>query len=112
MIRKTKTNIAVLEFCRANPASYNANKALEEAVEFQEVILKLQTKHDNNPKKPDPKEALKEYGDFLYRGLIELATLFPEKSYAEIRNEVSNHIDYKLNKLHGFKQKGQYKGGL
>lgn len=95
---------------RNNSIQFNINKALEEAVEFQEVVIKLQTKHKD--KRPPMNEAIKEYGDFIYRGFVYLLSLFPEQSKEEIENAVEAHIDYKLKKLIKYKEEGKYKGGL
>lgn len=63
----------ILEICASvNTKEYNFNKALEEAIEFQEVLVKLQTKHPDNPRRPKKEELIKEYGDLIYRGLIVL----------------------------------------
>lgn len=103
--------LEILTYCaEKNPAEFNFNKAIEEATEFVEVLVKLQTKH--NPKRPNEREALKEYGDLFYRGLIALKTIFPDKSFKEIEDDVDAHIAYKLNKLIEYKESGKYKGGL
>lgn len=103
----------IIEYCaKNNKFGYNSDKAIEEAIEFAEVVVKLKTKHKDNPKRPDKEEALKEYGDFVYRGMIYLKSLFPEKSLDEISEDVSEHIYSKLDKLVQYKEQGKYKGGL
>lgn len=103
----------IMNYCaKENPPAFNFNKALEEAAEFIEATLKYQTKHPDNPKRPDVKEILKEYADFMYRGLILLAQLFPDKTLEEITDEISNHVEHKLEYLIKWRDSGQYKGGL
>lgn len=113
MINLNKENIEVLSYMAVtNPASYNYNKALEECVEFQEVLIKVQTKHPKNPKRPNPQDAIGEYGDTMYRGLVALMNLFPNKSIEQILEEVSKHVDKKLGNLRKYKKEGNYLGGL
>jgi hypothetical protein len=95
-----------------NSKSYNFNKALEECTEFAEVILKLQTKSSSNPKKPHLKEATKEFGDTVFRGLVALQTLNPDKSIDEILQDTSDHIDYKLSNLMRYYSENLYEGGI
>jgi len=103
----------VLDHCVANnPPAFNMNKALEEAVEFQEVLLKLQTKHPDNPKRPTRTDALEEYGDLLYRGLIAVRTLFPDLTGEEVEDKINEHIDIKLTKLAKYHEEGKYGSGL
>lgn len=103
--------MAIMEYCASeNEKSFNLNKALEEAVEFQEVLIKLQTKSPE--KRPPLGEAIKEYGDLAFRGMIALKTLFPEASYDDLTDRVTEHILYKLTKLKGYKDEAKYKGGL
>jgi hypothetical protein len=103
----------IIGFCvKENPAGFNMNKALEEAVEFQEVILKLQTKHPDNPKRPDKMEALKEFADLHYRGLIAIMTLFPEYNIDQIEDLMAEHEIMKLTKLIEYRKEGKYQGGL
>jgi hypothetical protein len=109
MISKEK----IVKFCaQKNTFEYNADKAIEEAIEFSEVVIELRTKHKGNPKRPDKVEAIKEYGDFFYRGLIYLMALNPAKTMNEILAEVADHIELKLDKLEQYKKEGKYKGGL
>jgi hypothetical protein len=106
-------NYGILMFCATkNPPAFNYNKALEEAGEFSEVLIKLQTKHLENPKRPDKMEAIKEFGDLQYRGVIALMTLFPDKSVEEILTDVTEHIETKLGKLIQYRDEGKYHGGL
>lgn len=113
MIDLTEENKELLYYCADNNAAiFNMNKALEEAIEFQEVIVKLQTKHPTNKKRPDPIEAYKEYGDVVYRGLIALMNIFPEDTVEDIQDNVRMHIQGKLGKLMEWRAKGHYKGGL
>ena len=106
-------NREIAEFCaQKNTFEYNADKAIEEAVEFMEVVVKLKTKHKDNPKRPDKIEAIKEYGDFIYRGLFYLMSLFPDKSMYDIMVEVEDHVMLKCNKLEQYRKEGKYKGGL
>lgn len=98
------------ELAKNNDEQYNFNKSLEESAEFQEVLLKYITKHPDV--KPDKKEILKEYSDFIYRGLITLLTLFPEKSQIEIMEDINKHINKKLSKLEALKLEGAHKGKL
>lgn len=111
MINLTGENKATLIYMAANNTeSFNYNKALEEAVEFQEVILKLQTKQVD--KKPDKVEAFKEYGDLIYRGLVAIMTIYPNMTIDGILEIVKNHIDYKLDKLRDFADSEEYQGYL
>lgn len=113
MIKFTDESMEMMQHCAAsNPSYYNMNKALEECVEFQEVLIKLQTKHSSNPKRPDAGEAIKEYGDVIYRGLISLKTIFEDKELPEILEMVSAHINKKLTRLGTFRTAGTYQKGL
>lgn len=103
----------ILEHCaKTNTPEFNRNKALEEATEFMEAMLKRETKSPTNPKRPLKKESLTEYGDFMYRGMIYLMTEFPNHSYEAITEMVNEHIAEKLNKLIAYKRSGKYEGGL
>lgn len=103
----------IIEYCATNnPDVFNFNKALEEFNEFSEVLLKLQTKHPDNPKRPKPEDAVGEYGDSIYRGFIALLTLFPDKSTEDVVDMIIDHIENKLGKLIGWLKEGKYKGGL
>lgn len=103
----------VIEYCIANnPPEFNYNKAIEECIEFQEVLVKLQTKEITNPKRPSREDAIKEFGDLSYRGIIALGTLFPEKDLEEISDKIDEHIMSKLMKLKEYRSLGIYKKGL
>lgn len=95
-----------------NTPEFNKDKALEEAAEFMEAVLKYNTKHKDNPKRPSKDDILKEYGDFIYRGLIYLKTLFPKETFDSINSKVDDHIVYKLEKLEQYYKEGKYKNGL
>lgn len=97
---------------KENSFAYNMNKALEESTEFSEVILKLQTKSASHPKRPPLEESIKEYGDFVYRGFVSLASLHKEMTFEEIKAQVNNHIDYKLRNLLLHYQNKTYIGEL
>lgn len=89
----------IIGFCvKENPPEFNMNKAIEECVEFQEVIIKLQTKHIDNPKRPNKMEAIKEFADLHYRGLIAIMTLFPELNIDQIEDLMAEHEISKLSK--------------
>lgn len=105
------TQEALLSYlAHSNSDNFNYNKALEEAIEFQEVIVKMQTKIPE--RQPDPKELIKEYGDFVYRGLIAILTKFPEMTVKEAQQQVEKHIEMKLGRLEVYRKEGKYKGGL
>ena len=105
--------IELLQFCATNNTpEFNRNKAMEEATEFNEAVLKYETKHPDNPKRPPREEILKEYGDFLYRGHILLIQLFPELSSDDIVQNIMGHVKMKLNKLSDYKKEGKYTKGL
>lgn len=107
------TELEIIEFIATNNSfEFNQNKALEEASEFMEAVLKFSTKHKDNIKRPTRNEILKEYGDFMYRGLVYLKTIYPELSFEMINEKVDNHIVSKLEKLEQYKTEGKYKGGL
>jgi len=93
-----------------NDPIFNYNKALEECVEFMEVIIKLQTKSKTNPKRPKASEAVGEFGDMVLRGVVALMTLFPEDE--EIAEKIEDHISKKTQKLLGWLEKGTYVNGL
>lgn len=95
-----------------NSPEFNKDKALEEAAEFMEAVLKRQTKHKDNPKKPKKDELLKEYGDFIYRGFIYLMQENPEITQKELMDAVKNHIGDKLTLLQGYKDDNKYDNGL
>lgn len=103
----------ILEYCiGSNPPEFNFNKAIEECIEFQEILVKLQTKEITDPKRPSREDAIKEFGDLSYRGMIALGTLFPEKDIEELCDDIESHIMGKLEKLKEYKQLGIYKKGL
>lgn len=94
---------------RNNTPAFNYNKALEECVEFMEVIIKLQTKSKTNPRRPKAEEAIGEYGDMVLRGIVALQTLFSEENVGAL---VEDHIEKKTEKLLGWLDKGTYVNGL
>jgi hypothetical protein len=103
----------ILEHCaKDNPRQFNINKALEESLEFTEAMLKYETKHPDNPKRPTLNDVVDEYGDFIYRGMILLMTLFPESNIERIQLAVDARINDKLEKLQEWKYSGMYKGEL
>lgn len=105
--------MSILKFCAENNTKeFNSNKALEEASEFMEALLKYQTKHPDNPKRPSEEDILGEYADFIYRGKIVLLQLFPDLTNEQIDIKIKTHTDYKLNKLQEWKDSGMYKAGL
>lgn len=97
---------------QTNDPSFNYNKALEECNEFCEVILKLQTKHIENTRRPTEEDAIGEYGDMLYRGMYALRTLFPHMTTDQLSVRVNEHIDMKLAKLSNYFKEGKYGKGL
>lgn len=108
-----KAHLEILEYMAVeNPKSFNVLKALEEAVEFQEVLCKLQTKHPNNKKRPDKDELIKEFGDVIYRGLVAIKSEQPDLSYDEIFALAIKRIEFKLDNLIKYKSEGKYQGGL
>ena len=105
--------IPLLQHCaKNNPAQFNRDKAVEEATEFIEAVTKRQTKHPDNPKRPEKIEILKEYGDFQYRGLILLIQEFPELTFNQILEKVEEHMTKKLTDLQRWKDEGKYNDGL
>lgn len=91
----------ILKHCAVNNVpEFNFLKAIEECGEFTEVLIKLQTKRSD--KRPDMNEAIKEFGDVMYRGKIALMTLFPGVALEKIEQEIDNHIHMKLKKLEGY----------
>lgn len=113
MIKLKPEQLELIEHCSSNnPPAYNFDKAVEECIEFMEVLVKLRTKHADNPSRPKPEEALKEFGDVIYRGMIALKTINPDRSTEELCGDISAHIRKKLNRLANFRTEGNYKGGL
>lgn len=103
----------LLQYCAThNTFSFNMNKALEECVEFMEVLLKLQTKKKEGLKGITKDDAIKEFEDFRYRAEIALMSMFPELTRMEIVNIGYKHRLEKINKLKGYLKEGKYKGGL
>ena len=103
----------IIDHCvEKNPPEYNIDKAMEECIEFQEVLIKLRTKNATNPRRPKEVEALKEFGDVIYRGIIALRTIFPDANLEDILLDVNEHINKKLSRLGEFKKEGKYAGGL
>lgn len=102
----------LLHCAKNNPNKFNQDKVLEECVEFMEAIIKRQTKHPNNPKRPDKMELIKEFGYLMYRGTIYLLQEFSEVAPEEIEIELQKHINKKLASLQRWKDNGEYKGGL
>ena len=108
-----KDDVALVTYlAQNNSLEYNLDKAIEEALEFAEVLVKLKTKNKNNPKRPKEIEALKEFGDLMYRGAVALESIFMDNDEISIEEEIEKHIDNKLGKLRGYLEKGTYKGGL
>ena len=95
-----------------NKQQFNFNKAIEEATEFNDALVKMQTKHVSNPKKPTKDDILKEYADFQYRGYVALMSLFPELSTDEIDDRIDEHMFKKLGKLQDYLEEGKYNNGL
>ena len=113
MIKLKAEHLELIEHCSSkNPLAYNFDKAVEECIEFMEVLVKLRTKHEDNPSRPKVENALKEYGDVLYRGIIAIKPLYPDRSTEELFGDVSAHIRKKLNRLAEFCEEGNFKGGL
>ena len=103
----------IIEFCAyTNKPSFNANKALEEATEFMEVLLKLQTKADSNPKKPTREQVLEEYSHTVLRGFIKVLELFPEYNLEQVDALISKEIEIKCADLIKWQKQGLYKKGL
>ena len=94
-----------------NTKVYNINKALEEAVEFQEVLIKLQTKHKDNPKRPTEEDLVSEFADFILRGSVALA-ITTNLSVDDAMEKVCRYYDKKCLKLYGYLKEGKYKKGL
>jgi len=106
-------NIAMLHvMAEENSVEYNFKKVVEELFEFGEAITKLETKHETNPKKPESNEAIKEFGDVIFRGVVYLMNIFPDQTVEEIQQRVNDHINYKLQKLEGYYEEKLYQGGL
>lgn len=96
-----------------NKPEFNYNKAVEEATEFTDALVKHQTKHPDNPNRPKRKDVVNEYADFMYRGLLALLTLYKgEKNENQIGEMIEEHIRYKFSKLQSYKDKGLYINGL
>lgn len=98
-----------------NSFEYNMDKAIEEAIEFVEVLVKLKTKHKDNPKRPNKIEAIKEFGDLCLRGVVALETLFVEETKHDktfVCDKITSHTEDKLKKLRSYLKKGTFKGGL
>lgn len=98
-----------------NSYEYNMDKAIEEAIEFAEVLIKLKTKSKSNPKRPDQAEAIKEFGDVILRGRVALNMLFAQEIEEDenfVFEAIEKHISGKCVKLRGYLEKGSYKGGL
>jgi phosphoribosyl-ATP pyrophosphohydrolase len=107
-------NDILIELAKINPPEFNYNKAIEEAAEFVEALTKYQTKHPDNPKKPTKEDILKEYADFVYRGLAAVLTVYKDTgvSLDVLADMIEKHVEYKLAKLEQYKAEGKYKGGL
>lgn len=100
---------------QANSFEYNMDKAIEEALEFAEALVKYKTKHKDNPKRPKLSDIVDEFGDLLLRGGVALAMLFQEEIDEDseyLGRVLGERLDYKCSKLRGYLEKGTYKGGL
>lgn len=103
----------IIEYCvRNNTPEYNQLKALEEATEFIDAVIKRITKHPDTGNQPSREDILGEYSDFIYRGYIYLKTLFPDTREEAIDRYIAEHIERKLDKLIEYKNEEKYKGGL
>lgn len=110
-VLKEKSDI--INHCASvNDENFNRNKILEEVAEFQEVAVKLATKSNSNPKRPDKEELIKEFGDVVYRGIIYLRQQFPELSLEQLLGKIDDRIDKKLSNLERYKKENLYKTGL
>lgn len=104
-------NEKIMIYCsQTNPFQFNIHKAIEESTEFTEVLVKSLTKHPDN--RPDPANAVKEFGDLVYRGTIALLTLFPDMTLEQVTDVWMEHMANKLDKLRVYLQEGKYTGGL
>lgn len=113
MINLDTKNTDLLKYLAyENKPSYNFNKALEECIEFQEVLIKLQTKPKDSEKRPPEAQLIEEFGDAIYRGLVVIMTTFPDTDIQTLVDQVEERIDYKLGRLQSHKSAGDYKGGL
>lgn len=113
MLQSIQKNEEILQFCSINNSpAFNLFKANEECIEFQEVLLKLETKAPENEKRPNVSDAIDEFGDVIYRGIIKLKELFPNVATEVLIASIDERINYKLGKLIEYRNQGKYKGGL
>lgn len=112
-LKKGMDHEDIIEYCvQNNPVEFNFNKAMEEASEFLEALLKYQTKHPDNENRPKREHILKEYGDFVYRGVIAVRSLFKDLTSEQVDDKIEAHITKKLDKLIEWQKDNKYKGGL
>lgn len=101
---------------RRNKAEFNHLKAVEEANEFAEALVKHMTKSVLNPKRPIAGDILNEFGDLILRGLVSLTTLFHttgvDVTLEDVIEGIELHIASKLERLEGWKKTGAYSNGL
>lgn len=112
VLASTDNEILLLFLAQNNTEGFNYLKALEESTEFNEVLLKLQTKHDKHPHRPESSELINEFADFIFRGTAALLTYFPELTKEEIDDKIAEHIDEKCNKLREYLGKNKYNSKL
>lgn len=112
MFKEKKYKDIINHCAKNNPDEYNKDKALEELMEFSEVIIKRQTKSDSNPKKPKKEELIKEFGDVIYRDIIYLVQEHPELFLEEVLQDVKKHIEHKLDNMIEYQKTGQYLSGI
>ena len=103
----------LLQHCAVyNTLSFNREKSLEEAVEYQSDVIKNSTKAKFNPNRPNRDMILKEYGDFQYRGMIFLMALYPELTLEEVQDLIDAHLHEKFTSLAEWRKAGTYTNGL
>lgn len=106
-------NKEIVEHCvKTNTLEFNKDKALEEASEFMEAVLKFNTKQEDNPKRPTLQDIKGEYGDFIYRGFIYLMSLEPGTTIDNLIDEIGQHVEHKFEKLRKYQEEGKYINGL
>lgn len=103
------------ELAESNDHDYNLRKALEEAIEFSEVMVKMLNKSRDN--RPSMTDAVDEFGDVIVRGTIALMSLQvnvlnEDANITTVEEMLEERITKKLNRLRVYLKDGKYEKGV
>lgn len=93
----------LLSLVRGNFKDYNIDKAIEECVEFLEILIKTKTKV--LAKKPDKMALIDEFGDLMYRGMVAIQDVIfsDEDDFSKLDEAINARIAKKLKELYNYR---------